>query len=299
MVDDGSTDGSLQQLEDVDDPRLTIVSQQNRGLAGARNTGILLARGKYIGLLDSDDVWYPRKAERQLAVMEADPAIGLTFSHSAYLREDGSLSGQLLISRCKQPTAMELVRRNHIGNGSSPILRSECFKDAGLFAEDLRSCEDYEMWVRVAALTQWRIQLVPEVLTGYRVRSGSLSTLSSLFTNQARYALEHIKEYMPELSSRDIARCYAENLRIASRKALSNGDMKVSRALMADALRECPWLAIVDIRALGLLLIHVISLLLPSRYDMSIYRIARSMMRGFYFLFDANAKLSEAGGGGR
>ena len=295
VVDDGSTDNFLQEFERISDPRVSIVMQANRGLAGCRNTGVLLARGRYIGFLDADDVWYPRKAERQLAAMEAEPGIGVTFSYSAYLGEDGSPTGQLLVSRCAQPTARDLALRNHVGNGSNPILRRECFEEAGLFAESLRNCEDYEMWVRIAALTKWRFQLVPEVLTGYRVRPGSMTSSYGTLTGQARIAIESIREYLPELSARDAARCYAETLRIASRKAISNGNLQLSRALMLDALRQCPRLAFVDVRAMGLLLIHLLSVPLPRRCEMSVYKFARAIMRAFYLGFQGSLRAQHRG----
>jgi len=143
-VDDGSTDDTLAQLLALGDPRLTVVTQANRGLAAARNTGVAHARAPLIGFCDGDDVWFPDKAAKQLAVMDADATVGLTFSHSAYLDESGAPTGQMLVSRCRQPTTRDLVARNHIGNGSTAIVRRECFAAAGLFDESLASCEDAE-----------------------------------------------------------------------------------------------------------------------------------------------------------
>jgi len=59
IVDDGGHDNSVAICRGFDDERIRIVSQKNRGVAGARNTGIAQARGAYIALLDSDDIWMP------------------------------------------------------------------------------------------------------------------------------------------------------------------------------------------------------------------------------------------------
>jgi glycosyltransferase involved in cell wall biosynthesis len=296
VVDDGSTDTSLEMLRDIHDPRVTIVTQLNRGLAGARNTGLLLARGRYIGFLDSDDIWYPRKAEKQLAPMEADPKIGLTFCYSAYLGENGAPTGQLLISRCKQPTARELAFRNHIGNGSTPIVRRQCFEEAGIFNQELRVLEDQEMWVRIAACTDWTLQLIPETLTGYRIRSSSLTNSSySRCVVQARQAIEAISVLLPELSNRDTNRCYAEFVRIISRKALSNGDVAISRSLMLDTVRACPWLVLCDVRAIALLTIHLATLPFPRQFEMAVYRAAQRITRRFYALFESPAAVQRKG----
>jgi len=78
VVDDASTDRSTDVLADLADPRLRIVRHHaNHGLPGARNTGLALARGAYLALLDADDLARPRRFERQVALLEARPAVGL------------------------------------------------------------------------------------------------------------------------------------------------------------------------------------------------------------------------------
>jgi len=279
VVDDGSADDSLAAIGSITDPRLTCVRQDNRGLAGARNTGILLARADLIGFCDADDVWYARKAEKHLAVMESDPQTGITFSFSEYLAENGEPTGQLLISRCHEPTPLDLIRRNHVGNGSTPVVNREVFRLAGVFDESLGSCEDFEMWVRSAACTPLKLRLLPEVLTGYRVRPGSMTTSYESFLHGHRLALQRFRTYVPHFSRRDAARSYAEGLRIASRKAFANGQVTLSRTLFLRALRHSPGLPFSDLRAAGLLLLHLFALPLPVTAQRFAYRAAREVMR--------------------
>ncbi|MDX2098790.1 MAG: glycosyltransferase family 2 protein, partial [Leptolyngbyaceae cyanobacterium bins.59] len=80
IVDDGSTDRSIEFCRQCTDPRLRILSQQNRGLAGARNTGIRHATGEYIALLDGDDLWHPEKLERHVQHLDRTPRVGISFS---------------------------------------------------------------------------------------------------------------------------------------------------------------------------------------------------------------------------
>jgi glycosyltransferase involved in cell wall biosynthesis len=279
VVDDGSSDESLDRIDAICDPRITCVQQRNRGLAGARNTGILLARAETIGFCDADDVWYPRKAERHLALMNTDPRLGLTFSFSEYLAENGTPTGQLLMTRCSQPTVRDLIRRNHIGNGSTPIVRKEVFRLAGAFDETLGSCEDFEMWVRSAACTPLTLGLLPEVLTGYRVRSGSMTTSYDNFLEGHRLALERFRAYVPGFSEHDAARSYGECLRIASRKAFASGQVAVSRDLFLRALRQAPSLPLRDGRAFGLLMLHLLALPLPVAMQPRVYSAALRLMR--------------------
>jgi glycosyltransferase involved in cell wall biosynthesis len=291
VVDDGSTDDTLMQVLRIDDRRLTCITQGNRGLAGARNTGIRHARAPLIGFCDGDDVWHPSKAAKHLAVMEQDPTIGLTFSYSAYLDESGAPTGQFLVTRCRAPTARDLVVRNHVGNGSTPIVRKECFERAGLFDETLRSCEDVEMWVRLAVLTPYALRLIPEPLTGYRVRQGSLTVSYDSFLAANRLAVQCFARYVPGFTPRIAERSHAEALRIASRKAFSNGQIALSRSLFLQALRHSPALVLLDGRAFVMAALHLTALPLPSRFQTAPYRLLRRLMRIAYaqlFRGDAN-----------
>ena len=105
-----------------------------------------------------------RRFERHLALMAGAPDLGLTFSFSEYLAENGAPTGQLLLTRCRRPGVRDLIRRNHIGNGSTPVVRKDVFRIAGLFDESLGSCEDFEMWVRSAACTPLRLGLLRRLL---------------------------------------------------------------------------------------------------------------------------------------
>jgi len=80
IVNDKSPDRSLEICESIEDPRIRIVThQENRGLAGARNTGIRLAKGQYIGLLDSDDLWEKGKLQAHVDHLDANPLVALAF----------------------------------------------------------------------------------------------------------------------------------------------------------------------------------------------------------------------------
>ncbi len=272
VVDDGSEDDSLELALSFTDPRMCVVSQANRGLSAARNTGIFLARANLIGFLDSDDVWFPTKAERHLAAHILSPECDLTFSWSAYLHENGRVTGQLLASRCMRPTARDLTRRNHVGNGSTPVVLRSCFERVGLFDEQLGSCEDLDMWVRIAAQRPSGLLLVPEVLTGYRVREGSLSLTFDTFIQAAGTLRIRFADVVPSLTPEDRQRCYAQLLRIASRKALADRQVELSRKLLVQAIRACPRMIVDDVRAIALLAIHVGTSWLPQSAAFALYR---------------------------
>lgn len=274
VVDDGSLDESLKRVLAFADERLTILSQPNQGLSAARNAGILMASAELIGFLDGDDVWFPKKAERHLEELERYPQIGLTFSWSAYLNEEGETTGQYLTSLCRSPSAKDLTRRNHVGNGSTSIVRRACFEQAGLFDEGMRSCEDLDMWIRIAAETSFRLHLIPELLTGYRVRRGSLSVSFEGFIYAAETLKEHILLSRQGLEEVDAKRCLAQLLRIASRKALAGGQVRLSRSLLKRAIREHPGSVLADPRGVALFSIHLVTAWFPESVACAFYGFA-------------------------
>jgi glycosyltransferase involved in cell wall biosynthesis len=279
VVDDGSTDDSVEQILTVCDDRLTCVTQPHLGLAAARNTGIRFARGKYVAFLDSDDLWSPLKVAHHLAAMEKDATVGVTFSYSAYIGENGEATGEYLISRCGHPGVQQLMRRNHIGNGSSAIVRRECFDIAGVFDEELSGCADWEFWVRVAAVSGLSFQLIPRVLTGYRIRTGSLSVPAGAYEHFLSDGLEAIQRFgrsVPAQSRGDASR--AQLYRVTSHKALLTGDFSASRRFLCEAVRHSPFSILRDIRAWALIAFHLAAVLLPKRMQGRLYRAARMLL---------------------
>ncbi len=83
VVDDGSKDNTRERLAPYLD-RIRYVYQENQGPSAARNTGIRSATGEWVALLDSDDLWHPRKLELQVKYLQAHPEVGLLGSDRVY-----------------------------------------------------------------------------------------------------------------------------------------------------------------------------------------------------------------------
>lgn len=98
VVDDGSTDNTLEVLEERfgRDPRVRVISRQQGGVAAARNSGIAEARGEYLAFLDSDDTWLPWKLELQVGCMERDRDLGMTWTDLAAVDANGVVSERYL-----------------------------------------------------------------------------------------------------------------------------------------------------------------------------------------------------------
>lgn len=173
VVNDGSPD--TPELERAIAPwrdRLTYLHTENCGLAGARNNGIRAARGDLIALLDSDDVWEPNYLEVQVRKLDEDPTADIVYPNAVIF---GQAPGLVEFPRSKgEVTFVSLVRETCVVV-VSVLARRRAFERVGLFDENLRSCEDFDMWLRCVKSGS-RIIYHPHVLVRYRRRPGSLSS---------------------------------------------------------------------------------------------------------------------------
>jgi glycosyltransferase involved in cell wall biosynthesis len=145
VVDDGSTDDTVQRLAPYRD-RIRYIHQENRGLSAARNMGIRHATGEWIALLDADDLWHPQKIDTQLNAVRGFGPVGLIGSPQARELNDKLPPA----TRVERLGVRDLLLSRRIGP-SSALIRKDCLQTVGGFDENLRSVEDRDMWLRLAA----------------------------------------------------------------------------------------------------------------------------------------------------
>lgn len=155
VIDDGSTDRTPELCRAYSrDPRVKVVSQENRGLPAARNAGIRVTGAPYVAFLDSDDMWMPDYLARMGAALDRASSAGLAYT-DAWALDEGTRRIRRA-SAMSQPDfgddvdiATALMRRNFMFVGTT--VRRSALEQAGVFNEGLRSAEDYEMWLRILA----------------------------------------------------------------------------------------------------------------------------------------------------
>lgn len=174
VVDDGSTDDTERVAAQYLD-RLTYIQQPNGGVARARNSGILQARGELICFLDSDDLWRPGKLARQVQFADAHPEYGLIATEIAPFDEDGDhpQRAKAKLYRIRNGFVLEhLLFWNWIQT-STVMVRRKCLDQVGLFDEDVGQFgEDWLLWMRIAA--EFPVYFLPEPLVRYRIHPQSL-----------------------------------------------------------------------------------------------------------------------------
>jgi glycosyltransferase involved in cell wall biosynthesis len=187
LVDDGCTDDTLNKVNKFTDPRIRLIHQTNRGLSGARNTGIDSARGLYVALLDADDYWAKDKLAKHIQHLSANPKVGVSYCPSLFINKEGALLGVGQFPKLSNITKQHIFCRNPVGNGSSPVIRRALLAEIGYFGvkrdkyrkmyfdESLRQSEDIELWTRIALTTTWKFAGIAKPLTYYRVNDTGLS----------------------------------------------------------------------------------------------------------------------------
>ncbi|HVB82219.1 MAG TPA: glycosyltransferase family A protein [Candidatus Binataceae bacterium] len=178
VVDDGSTDGTWQDLSGYDqsarrdDIRATRTGR--RGPAAARNRGIAMARGALIAFLDSDDLWMPEKLAHQGLFMRNNPDCAISQTGETWLR-DGRRVNPGRRHRKRPGDIFADALRTCLISPSAVVLRRGLLDQVGGFDEDMAACEDYDLWLRI--LTRHQVGLLDEPLAVRRAgHPGQLST---------------------------------------------------------------------------------------------------------------------------
>jgi glycosyltransferase involved in cell wall biosynthesis len=179
IVDDCSTDTTsaiARRYCEIDSRFRYVRTPSNSNLpARARNVGIELAKGEYIAFLDHDDLWRPRKLERQIHVLETYPDVALVHSHLWDFTPRSKFVGLVLLPNpYRRRGSYQVLRRHNVVQCSSAMVRSEVLRDLAGFDErhELRAVEDYHLWMRIAK--EHTIAYISEVHGDYRwLRSGT------------------------------------------------------------------------------------------------------------------------------
>jgi len=175
VINDGSTDQTVELVNSIADERLRIFSYENGGVSVARNRGLSQATGEFIAFLDADDLWSPDKLELQLAALRRHPEAGVAYSWTSYFMngQEGALfPGKSVFFEGNVYT--KLLVENFLANGSNPLVYQKAIESVGEFDPVLTIGEDWEFYLRLAA--RWSFVVVPKHQIFYRQSSGSATS---------------------------------------------------------------------------------------------------------------------------
>ncbi|WP_158266296.1 glycosyltransferase family 2 protein [Allosphingosinicella deserti] len=183
VVDDGSTDGGLALLEDLDDPRLRLISQRNCGKGVARNRGMQESRRPWIAFLDADDLWFPDHLSELARMAALHPEAGLLATAYGEGTDPTTIvpGGESRV----RPIAYFREAASKIGVvwSSATAVRRDVAREVGDFGP-WRTGEDLEYWARVALIAP---VVKSDRVTAYYLRNES-SEMAQVYREQARNA---------------------------------------------------------------------------------------------------------------
>ncbi|OLL70952.1 putative glycosyl transferase [Pseudonocardia sp. Ae168_Ps1] len=224
IVDDGSTDDTAEivRARAERDPRIRLLQVENGGSGAARNRALAESAAPFVAFLDGDDRWHPQFLRHMLETMyTAPPGVGMAYCHTRVMLE----SGQVVALRW-QPSGVvdidkQLVENNPPHNGSSLMIRRACFDQVGGFDSSLPSAVDFEMWLRIAAGSNYPLMWGTRrfLLDMRLMRAGSISS-----NRQRRFECldKVIAEYAPSMRRKHPGLAYIRPAVFAYRDGLDD-----------------------------------------------------------------------------
>jgi glycosyltransferase involved in cell wall biosynthesis len=218
VVNDGSPE--TEQVERELQPyaqQITYIKQENGGPSSARNTGILQAKGEYVAFLDCDDAWHPSYLAEQFSLLRANPELDLIYCDALLIGASPNAGKTVMeINPSRGAVNLEsLLKLDCSVITSCTVVRRKCLLDAGLFDNDRRCCEDYDMWVRIAD-RGGRMAYQPKVLALRRLHSEAITADPSYVIDSQVAVFRKLGLSLPlvpghqAIVEKQIARCMAE-----------------------------------------------------------------------------------------
>ncbi len=182
LVDDGSEDQTQDLLAGF--PGIRYVRQPHSGVSAARNRGIAMASGEFVAFLDSDDLWLPAKLAKQMAFLQDHPELEICQTDEVWIR-NGFRVNPRGYHRKPHGWVLKPSLKRCLISPSAVMMKRSLFVEVGGFDESLPACEDYDLWLRIAARSPVGLIADPLVIK----RGGHADQLSKRFWGMDRFRI--------------------------------------------------------------------------------------------------------------
>jgi len=256
VVDDGSTDRTREiacGYAETDD-RITVLPQKNLGVATARNTGIEVAKGEFVGFIDADDIWHSTAVAKMLSRFEgASPDLGVVYTWSADINEENRVTGGVHASKARGHVYPLLIFHNFLGNASSTIIRKRCLEEVGGYRPEFDlGCEDFDLYLRLAS--RFEFDVVPEFLVAYRRTPEAMSSHVERMERAHQQVLDKVRCERPSVSPRLLRSSKVNFYAYLAHSAGSGGSGPGSLHWIGKSFRTDPVLTLCRIDLLAIIL---------------------------------------------
>ena len=178
VINDGSTDRSLEIIKGFNDKRLKFISRENKGLIYSLNEAIFLAQGQYLARMDADDICLPNRLSVQLKAFD-DEKVGMVGSWAIKIDKNGQEMGVMSYPPSQYKKIKNFFIRHNPFIHSSVMIRKEVLDKVGVYSDKFKHAEDYELWSRV--LSRFEAVNIPQPLIKYRANSDGVTKKHNLF----------------------------------------------------------------------------------------------------------------------
>ena len=201
--DDASTNSSPQIIESYTDPRIKFFrNDENRRAGYGINKAIRegIAKGEYVAIHHSDDVWEPEKLEKQVAFLDSNPQIGAIFTWAQIIDDDGQPFQDDTHYYAKVFEQTNRTRYDWLNYffyhdnalcHPSVLIRKKCYDDVGLYRRGMAQVTDFDMWIRLCL--KHEIYILPEKLVRFRVHANEMNTSGSRPETRIRVQFEYLQ----------------------------------------------------------------------------------------------------------
>lgn len=224
IVDDGSTDNTAEVIRSFSDPRIRYLHQKNAGQSSARNAAIAVARGKYIALLDHDDIFYPNKLAEQVAYMEAHPDCGFCYCKVYHFYNDhpetpyyfplphpsGHLFGQLLVANFINPLSV--------------MIRKDVLDKYGAFEPKFPWADEQYLWLKLARRNVMFCYF-DTALGQCRLHPVSFTNRPNYFLKSQEQCLQIVELFKADMSEQEKEAYHVEALEKSMRRRMMIGKL--------------------------------------------------------------------------
>lgn len=207
IIDDKSTDGTLEYLESLTDERVIIVKKpKNTGYTMSLNIGLLMARGKYIARMDGDDISLPDRFEKQVKLMDSNPNVILCGGRYQVIGSDLKFIPKTL----NDDLIVDLIENSPIAHPTVFLRKDVLNNNKIMYDSEYEPAEDYKMWTLISEYGE--MVNLPDILLLYRIHPNQTTNLRNI-TQRAKAKIVSF-EYIKMLSKNNIYADYFCNKKL-------------------------------------------------------------------------------------
>jgi glycosyltransferase involved in cell wall biosynthesis len=203
----------------------------NKGGSAARNTGIAAAKGKYVALVDDDDTWHPTKLEKQVEALRKAPAAGFCYTWASLFQGEEVVHNW---NHLANGSVLEEMLQSNFICSATPLIRRDVFDAVGSFDESFVSCQDWEMWVRIAAEFPF-VCVKQDLATTYHHSGQRIGTSAQALRGYEQF----IERFLPHLESRPAI--LARHLEFIGYEHYKQGNLLAANEYLSRALSANPF----------------------------------------------------------